>query len=65
MLSTKGISTLLTLQWIEMFTEWITYPVIAVCISKSPLVLGTKGFSGTRLDGGRPNTISESRVKEI
>ena len=29
-LSTKGISTLLTLEWIDMFTEWITYPVILV-----------------------------------
>jgi drug/metabolite transporter (DMT)-like permease len=31
-LSTKGISTLLTLEWIDMFTEWITYPVILVLI---------------------------------
>ncbi|KAH9947323.1 DUF803-domain-containing protein, partial [Amylocystis lapponica] len=27
-LSTKAISTLLTLEWFEMFTEWITYPVL-------------------------------------
>jgi hypothetical protein len=29
-LSTKGVSTLLTMEWIEMFTEWITYPIILV-----------------------------------
>lgn len=29
-LATKGISTILTLEWIDMFTEWITYPVILV-----------------------------------
>ncbi|PPQ77316.1 hypothetical protein CVT25_010898 [Psilocybe cyanescens] len=31
-LSTKAISTLLTLQWIEIFKNWITYPLIAVLI---------------------------------
>jgi len=31
-LSTKAISTLLTKEWLEMFTEWITYPVIAVLL---------------------------------
>ncbi|KJA29659.1 hypothetical protein HYPSUDRAFT_31621 [Hypholoma sublateritium FD-334 SS-4] len=31
-LSTKALSTLLTLQWIEIFTKWITYPLIAVLI---------------------------------
>ncbi|TCD66821.1 hypothetical protein EIP91_000899 [Steccherinum ochraceum] len=31
-LSTKAISTLLTMEWFEIFTEWITYPVIAVLI---------------------------------
>jgi hypothetical protein len=29
-LSTKALSTLLTLEWIEIFTEWITYPVILI-----------------------------------
>ncbi|KAJ7179277.1 DUF803-domain-containing protein [Mycena filopes] len=29
-LSTKAISTLLTMEWFEMFTKWITYPTIAV-----------------------------------
>lgn len=29
-LSTKAVSTLLTLEWLEIFKEWITYPVIAV-----------------------------------
>ena len=29
-LSTKAFSTLLTMEWLEIFTEWITYPVIAV-----------------------------------
>ncbi|OBZ76123.1 putative magnesium transporter NIPA1 [Grifola frondosa] len=31
-LSTKAFSTLLTLRWFEIFTEWITYPVIAVLL---------------------------------
>ncbi|CAL1701564.1 unnamed protein product [Somion occarium] len=31
-LSTKAISTLLTLEWFEIFTEWITYPVLSVLI---------------------------------
>ncbi|THH20132.1 hypothetical protein EW146_g1140 [Bondarzewia mesenterica] len=31
-LATKGVSTLLTMEWIEMFTEWITYPIILVLI---------------------------------
>ncbi|KAK7061572.1 DUF803 domain membrane protein [Favolaschia claudopus] len=31
-LSTKAISTLLTMQWFEMFTKWITYPTILVLI---------------------------------
>jgi len=31
-LSTKALSTLLTLKWIEIFTLWITYPLIAVLI---------------------------------
>ena len=30
-LSTKALSTLLTLEWIDIFTKWITYPLIAVC----------------------------------
>ncbi|KAG5643784.1 hypothetical protein DXG03_009663 [Asterophora parasitica] len=31
-LSTKAISTLLTMEWITMFSNWITYPVLAVLI---------------------------------
>ncbi|TFK92970.1 DUF803-domain-containing protein [Polyporus arcularius HHB13444] len=31
-LSTKAVSTLLTLEWLEIFKEWITYPVIAVLV---------------------------------
>lgn len=31
-LSTKAISTLLTMQWIDMFTKWITYPVLVVLV---------------------------------
>ncbi|KAF9057731.1 magnesium transporter NIPA-domain-containing protein [Panaeolus papilionaceus] len=31
-LSTKAISTLLTLQWLDIFTQWITYPIIATLI---------------------------------
>ena len=29
-LATKALSTLLTMEWIKIFTEWITYPIIAV-----------------------------------
>ncbi|KAF8165172.1 magnesium transporter NIPA-domain-containing protein [Crassisporium funariophilum] len=32
-LSTKALSTLLTLEWIDMFTKWITYPLIGVLAS--------------------------------
>ena len=38
-LSTKAISTLLTLRWIEIFTFWITYPLLAVSIPSSSVVL--------------------------
>ncbi|KAI0332470.1 DUF803-domain-containing protein [Cubamyces sp. BRFM 1775] len=31
-LSTKAVSTLLTLEWLQIFKEWITYPVIAVLV---------------------------------
>ncbi|KAF7313675.1 DUF803 domain membrane protein [Mycena chlorophos] len=31
-LSTKAVSTLLTMQWFEMFTKWITYPTLAVLL---------------------------------
>ncbi|KAF9498534.1 DUF803-domain-containing protein [Pleurotus eryngii] len=31
-LSTKAISTLLTLEWLDIFKQWITYPVIVVLI---------------------------------
>ncbi|THH33644.1 hypothetical protein EUX98_g503 [Antrodiella citrinella] len=31
-LSTKAISTLLTMEWFEIFTEWITYPIIAIVV---------------------------------
>ncbi|EIM88129.1 DUF803-domain-containing protein [Stereum hirsutum FP-91666 SS1] len=31
-LATKGVSTLLTMEWIKIFTEWITYPILAVLI---------------------------------
>jgi len=34
-LSTKAVSTLLTMEWIEMFTKWIIYPVILVSIFSS------------------------------
>ena len=30
-LSTKALSTLITLEWIDIFRQWITYPLIAVC----------------------------------
>lgn len=29
-LSTKAFSSLLTREWLEIFTEWITYPVLIV-----------------------------------
>lgn len=31
-LSTKALSTLLTMEWIKIFTEWITYPIIAILL---------------------------------
>ncbi|CDO74283.1 hypothetical protein BN946_scf184663.g4 [Trametes cinnabarina] len=31
-LSTKAVATLLTLEWFQIFKEWITYPVLAVLI---------------------------------
>ena len=31
-LSTKAFSTLLTMEWYAIFKEWITYPVLAVCV---------------------------------
>ncbi|TBU39156.1 magnesium transporter NIPA-domain-containing protein [Dichomitus squalens] len=31
-LSTKAVSTLLTMEWFAIFKEWITYPVIAVLL---------------------------------
>ncbi|KAJ7368123.1 DUF803-domain-containing protein [Mycena albidolilacea] len=31
-LSTKAVSTLLTMEWFDMFTKWITYPTTAVLI---------------------------------
>ncbi|KAF9557247.1 DUF803-domain-containing protein [Agrocybe pediades] len=31
-LSTKALSTLLTLEWIDLFRRWITYPLIAVLV---------------------------------
>ena len=30
MLSTKALSTLLTMEWVRLFTDWIAYPTIAV-----------------------------------
>ena len=30
MLSTKAFSTLLTMEWWDIFREWITYPVVVV-----------------------------------
>ncbi|KIK08385.1 hypothetical protein K443DRAFT_85157 [Laccaria amethystina LaAM-08-1] len=32
-LSTKALSTLLTLEWLEVFTQWITYPLFVVLLS--------------------------------
>ncbi|KAH9927128.1 DUF803-domain-containing protein [Epithele typhae] len=31
-LSTKAFSTLLTLEWLQIFTEWITYPTVAILV---------------------------------
>ncbi|GBE79366.1 DUF803-domain-containing protein [Sparassis crispa] len=31
-LSTKAMSTLITLEWFEIFAEWVTYPVLAVLL---------------------------------
>ncbi|KAF9651280.1 DUF803-domain-containing protein, partial [Thelephora ganbajun] len=31
-LATKALSTLLTMEWIKIFTEWITYPIVAILL---------------------------------
>jgi hypothetical protein len=33
-LSTKALSTLITLEWYGIFTEWVTYPLILVSTQK-------------------------------
>ena len=37
--TTKALSTLLTMEWIKIFTEWITYPIVAVSLSITPALL--------------------------
>jgi len=67
-LATKAISTLLALEWWDMFTEWITYPVIAVSLI-SPVSYSVQIeriiFPGARADRRRPNSIPESCIKAI
>ena len=60
MLSTKAVSTLLTMEWLQIFKEWITYPVIAVrslmhiCVD---ICLTVK--SGAARYGHRTNTVPQ------
>jgi hypothetical protein len=65
-LSTKALSTLITLEWIDIFTEWITYPLILVCSTeKLQKVLYTNNFSDTGLYWGWPNPLLESSTDAI
>ena len=67
-LSTKALSTLLTMEWIKIFTEWITYPIIAVSsvYHSYPISLP---YTPSLLDPPRhwyrPNKILESCADEV
>lgn len=50
-LATKGVSTLLTMEWIKIFTEWITYPILAV--RKTAILLPAKSLKGITMGAVR------------
>jgi hypothetical protein len=65
-LSTKALSTLLTLEWIDIFTKWITYPLIAVCSTdKLQKVSILIFFIDTCLHWCWPNPLLESSADAI
>lgn len=67
MLSTKAISTLLTKEWFEIFTEWITYPTIVVrAASLTMFELHTRSRNtGTAGDRCGSNTLPEPRPNAL
>jgi len=68
-LATKATSTLLTKEWGNMLTEWITYPVLAVCSITFSCHLGRliseRLLAGATPDGGAPDSISESCAEAL
>lgn len=67
-LATKAISTLLTMEWYQIFKEWITYPVFVVGTTtlKIHRVITDDHFTpGPRRNRGRTNPIPEPCVDEI
>ena len=72
MLSTKAFSSLLTKEWIVVFKEWITYPVLAVSTffflmgKVSPLVHGIAEYlTGFDRDCDWTDKILEPSVNEV
>jgi hypothetical protein len=59
-LSTKALSTLLTLHWIEIFAEWITYPIIVVSYFQSLLLVHLITSAGSLWYRHRASPISKS-----
>jgi hypothetical protein len=47
-LATKAVSTLLSLYWIEIFKDWLTYPVVAVCVSVVLHLLHSGTYTSSR-----------------
>jgi len=61
-LSTKALSTLLTLQGIELFGSWFTYPLIAVRLfkNKNQFLMSLQSVSGVDSYWRWANPIFES-----
>lgn len=64
-LSTKAVSTLLTMDWIRIFTHPITYPVILVRLLGSFVASSCLFRIGSRADWRRPNTVPQSCPHEV
>ncbi len=65
-LSTKAFSTLLTMEWFEIFTEWITYPVVAVSTgSMHQLYLTYLPSSGIGRDRRWSDSLSQPSLDEV
>ncbi|KAI0774021.1 magnesium transporter NIPA-domain-containing protein [Fomes fomentarius] len=48
-LSTKAVSTLLTMEWFQIFKEWITYPVIAIVVPTQFVMFNLSAIVGSAL----------------